>query len=81
VPNDPALVFLFDVIRLTGYGAIAEKTLSVVYAELFCAPCKKNYALDRKKYIFASTAGWMNKQDLSVFVLVVILIFLSEFQT
>jgi len=35
-------------IRFTGYGVIAEKPRVSHLAEFFRAPCRKNYALDRK---------------------------------
>ena len=43
-PDYPAsFFFTFDVIRFTRYEVIAEKP-----REFFHAPCRKNYALDRK---------------------------------
>ena len=40
--------FKFDVIRFTGYGVIAKKPRVGQLGRIFCAPCRKNYALDRK---------------------------------
>ena len=40
--------FKFDVIRFTSYGVIAEKPRVGHLREFFHAPCRKNYALDRK---------------------------------
>ena len=35
-------------IRITGYGVIAEKPRVGKLGQLFRAPCRKNYTLDRK---------------------------------
>ena len=51
--------FKFDVIHFTGYGVIAEKP-RVELGRIFRAPCKKNYALDRKMndtILMASTSS------------------------
>jgi len=43
--------FKFHVIlRFTGYAVIAEKPHVDRFTEFFSAPCKKNYALDRKMF-------------------------------
>jgi len=36
------------VIRITGYGVIAEKPRVGKLRQIFCGPCRKNYTLDRK---------------------------------
>jgi len=36
------------VIRITGYGVIAEKPRVGKLGQFFRAPCRKNYALDQK---------------------------------
>ena len=40
--------FKFNVIRFTGYGVIAEKPRVGQLSRIFRAPCRKNYAFDRK---------------------------------
>ena len=41
-------------IRFAGYGVIAEKPRVRHLPRIFSAPCRKNYALDRKMIDFES---------------------------
>jgi len=43
--------FKFDVICFTDYGVIAEKPGVGHLPEMFRAPCRENYALDRKMIV------------------------------
>jgi len=60
--------FKFDVIRLTGYGVIAEKLRVGQLGRIFRAPCRKKYALDRKNewHLFDGLETFSGKLKLSV---------------